>query len=83
MRQRSKTPSWRESAAAIERVQEYLRQRKLQNKDLGTTIHNVYTDPDAEMASLTIEDIEAVLSRLQRVETALTNRQRDLQKYEG
>ena len=47
--------------SARERVREYLRQRKLQNKDLGTVIHGVFTDPNAEMADLTIEDVEELM----------------------
>jgi hypothetical protein len=57
--------SWRESAAALARVQEYLRQRKLMNRDIGGAIHGVHSDPNAEMADLTIADLEAVLVRLQ------------------
>jgi hypothetical protein len=51
-----------------ERVREYLRQRKLQNKDLGNVIHGVFTDPKAEMADLTIDDLEVVLESADRYE---------------
>lgn len=74
---------WRETADARNRVQEYLRQRKMQNRDLGTVIHNTHTDPKAEIVSLTIEDVEAVLSRLVRVEASLAACQESLMKYEG
>lgn len=46
----------------VERVQEYLRQRKLLSKDLGNVIHGVFSDPNAEMADLTIDDLEAALA---------------------
>lgn len=57
--------SWGHSNASLERVQEYLRQRKFMNRDLGTTIHVVHSDPTAEMVELNIADLEAVLIRLQ------------------
>lgn len=46
----------------VERVQEYLRQRKWQTRDLGNVIHNTHTDVNADMASLTIDDLEAALA---------------------
>lgn len=54
-------------STAFERVQEYLRQRKPQNKDLGNVIHNIWTDPRAEMASLTIEDLDALIAAVDAV----------------
>ena len=53
--------------SASERVAEYLRQRKRQ-KDLGTEIHNIWSDPKAEMAGLTIPDLEEVLELAQQYE---------------
>lgn len=79
----SKPFPWKQTREARERVQEYLRQRKRQNKDLGNVIHGCFTDPNAEMADLTIDDVEAVLARLERVEAALAACQEDLMKYEG
>jgi len=52
-----------------ERVREYLRQRKLQNKDLGTAIHVVWFDPDADLAALTIDDLEDVLEIAEQYES--------------
>jgi hypothetical protein len=51
-----------------DRVREYLRQRKLQNKDLGQKIHVIWSDPAAEMADLTIPDLEDVLELADRYE---------------
>jgi hypothetical protein len=48
--------------ASVNRVAEYLRQRK-RMKDLGETIHSCHSDPDADVVELTIEDVEAVLRR--------------------
>lgn len=53
---------------ATERVREYLRQRKRQNKDLGNVIHGVFTDPNADMADLTIPDLEEVLELAEQYE---------------
>ena len=47
-----------------ERITEYLRQRKRQSRDLGSIIHNSHTDPNTQMASLTIGDLEEVLVEL-------------------
>lgn len=55
--------------SATERVREYLRQRKLQNKDLGNVIHGCFTDPKAEMADLTIDDLEDVLEIAEQYES--------------
>jgi hypothetical protein len=79
----SKFFPWQQTREARDKVVEYLRQRKLQNRDLGTVIHVTHTDVNAEMASLTIEDLEAVLSRLERVEASLAACQEELMKYEG
>lgn len=54
--------------SATERVAEYLRQRKLQNKDLGNVIHGCFTDPKAEMADLTIPDLEEILELAEQYE---------------
>ena len=53
---------------ATERVREYLRQRKRQNKDLGNVILGVFTDPNADMADLTIPDLEEVLELAEQYE---------------
>lgn len=47
--------------SARKRIEEYLRQRKMQNKDLGEVIHGVFADPEAELANLTISDLEEVV----------------------
>lgn len=52
----------------LERVAEYVRQRKMQNKDLGNVIHGVYFDPAAEMADLTLPDLEDILELAERYE---------------
>lgn len=54
--------------SSTERVAEYLRQRKLLSKDLGNVIHGVFSDPQAEMADLTIDDLEDVLDIAQQYE---------------
>lgn len=53
---------------ATERVREYLRQRKLLSKDLGSVIHGVFSDPEAGMADLTIGDLEDVLEIAEQYE---------------
>lgn len=50
-----------EFATARQRINEYLRQRKSQNRDLGNTIHVSYTDPKGEPAELRVSDIEEVM----------------------
>ena len=47
----------------VERVQEYLRQRKMQTRDLGERIHVTWTDVNADMVALTIGDLEAALAQ--------------------
>jgi hypothetical protein len=44
----------------IERVTEYLRQRKLHG-DFHNMIHGIHSDPKAEPVELTADDLEAVL----------------------
>ena len=51
-----------------ERVREYLRQRKLHNNS-GEIIHGTWTDPHAEMADLTIPDLEDVLELAEQYES--------------
>jgi hypothetical protein len=50
-----------------ERVREYLRQRKMHNNS-GDIIHGTWTDPVAEMADLTISDLEEVLELAEQYE---------------
>jgi hypothetical protein len=49
-------------------VAEYVRQRKLLSKDLGPVVHGVFSDPEAEMADLTVDHLEALLAMVRELE---------------
>lgn len=74
---------WGGSAAAVKRIDEYVRQAKLATRPPIEVIHGIFTDKDAEMADLTLADLELLLARLQRTQEALTACQNALQEQEG
>ncbi|ASX98738.1 hypothetical protein SEA_COLUCCI_69 [Arthrobacter phage Colucci] len=50
-----------EFATARQRITEYLRQRRMQTRDLGNAIHVTYTDPKGHPAELTYSDLDEVM----------------------
>jgi len=58
-------------------VTEYVRQRRLLSKDLGLVVHGVFSDPEAEMADLTVDHLEALLTMV-REQRAVIERVREL-----
>ena len=51
-------------STAVERVQEYLRQRRALSRDLGMGIHCAWSDPGTPAATLTVQDVEWLLARV-------------------
>ena len=56
---------------AITAITEYVRQRERMTRDLGDVIHNCWSDPAAELATLRLSDLTALLALVREQQAKL------------